>query len=150
MTHIEFGLDGESVTVDARPTLPLRDLLRQSFDKTCVKVGCQSGRCGACTVLLDGEPVKSCLVMAAKADGRDVRTVEGIDRRELDVIESSFKGKFAAQCGYCTPGFAVTTASLLTDDGDGPEDVESALEGHVCRCTGYRSIVDAVESLSRE
>jgi len=148
--RVGFELDGERVAATARPDTPLRDLLREQVGKTGVKVGCESGRCGACTVLLDGEPVKSCLVPAPKVEGRSVTTVHGLGGEgELTPVQKAFVDHFATQCGYCTPGFVVAATAFVTDAEDpSREEVEEALEGNVCRCTGYEKIVDAVAAVT--
>ena len=145
--NVTFELDGETQTVETPPDRPLRELLRQDCDRTSVKTGCDSGRCGSCTVLLDGEAVKSCLIMAAQVDGRSVTTVAGIDDGTFGrEIQGAFEEAFAVQCGYCTPGFVLSALSYLRDNPDADrEDLRSALSGNVCRCTGYEKILDAVE-----
>ncbi|MWV38489.1 (2Fe-2S)-binding protein [Natrialba sp. INN-245] len=149
---ITFELDGESVTVETRPDQPLRELLRESLDAKQVKSGCESGRCGVCTVLLDDTVVKSCLTPAPKVDGRRVRTIADIGTDEnLHPVQTAFVDNFAAQCGYCTPGFVLTTVDFLenTDEFD-REDAKKAIKGNVCRCTGYEKILDAIEALDEE
>ncbi|MEF8851006.1 MAG: (2Fe-2S)-binding protein [Haloarculaceae archaeon] len=148
--RVAFDLDGEATTVETPPDRPLRDLLRAECDVTSVKNGCDSGRCGACTVLLDGEPVKSCLVLAAKVDGRSVTTVAGIEDGSLGrEVQDAFEAHFALQCGYCTPGFVLSALSYVDDDPDPDRAaVRSALSGNVCRCTGYEKILDAVEAVA--
>lgn len=149
---VSFELNGEPVAADVRPDAPLREVLRDEFGLTGVKVGCLSGRCGVCTVHLDGRAVKSCLVMAGKADGREVTTVAGLaDDGDLHDVQRAFADGFAAQCGYCTPGFVMAAAEYLDDDPDPDRDaIRHALKGNVCRCTGYTKIVDAVEAVARD
>jgi aerobic-type carbon monoxide dehydrogenase small subunit (CoxS/CutS family) len=150
--HIEFELDGEPVEAEVDPDTPLRDVLREEFDKTGVKVGCLSGRCGVCTVHLEDTAVKSCLVMAPKADGKSVTTISGLADGEdgLHEVQEAFVDHFASQCGYCTPGFVMSAVDYLEDDPDGDrDDVRAALKGNVCRCTGYEKILDAVEDVAR-
>lgn len=146
--NVEFELNGETVTADVRPNQPLRDVLRSEFGLTGVKVGCLSGRCGVCSILLDGSVVKSCLVMAPKVDGRSVTTIEGLaDGDNLHPVQEAFRDSFALQCGYCTPGFIMATVDYVsTAPGPSPErdEVKSAIKGNVCRCTGYEKIIDAV------
>ena len=150
--NIEFELNGQAVSIDVNPGRPLREVLREEFGLTGVKVGCESGRCGVCTTLLDGEPVKSCLVMASKADGRSVTTVEGVSEDDdLHEVQEAFKDNFASQCGYCTPGFVMSSVAYLEDDPEPDrEEIAHALKGNVCRCTGYEKIIDAVESVATE
>lgn len=145
--NVTFELDGERRTVETPPDRPLRELLRRECDRKSVKTGCDSGRCGSCTVLLDGAAVKSCLIMAAQVDGRSVTTVEGIDDGSLGrEVQDAFEDAFAIQCGYCTPGFVLSGLSYLRDNPDADrEELRSALSGNVCRCTGYEKILDAVE-----
>ncbi len=149
---LTFELDGVDVSVETPPDRPLRDVLRRDCEATSVKTGCDSGTCGSCTVLLDGTAVKSCLVLAAKADGRSVTTVEGIDDDTLGrEVQDAFEEHFALQCGYCTPGFVLSALAHLEDDPSADrEAIRSALGGNVCRCTGYEKIVDAVEAVARE
>jgi aerobic-type carbon monoxide dehydrogenase small subunit (CoxS/CutS family) len=144
--RITFDLDGEATTVDVPPDRPLREVLRDDCEKRCVKSGCDSGRCGACTVLLDGDAVKSCLVLAGKVDGRSVTTVAGIDDGSHGrAIQDAFEEHGALQCGYCTPGFVLSARSYLEDNPEADrDDIGEALSGNVCRCTGYEKILDAV------
>mgnify|MGYP000445222018 CR=1 FL=1 len=162
--RLSFDLDGESVTVDVPPERPLRDVVREECGETSVKAGCDSGRCGVCTVHLAGEAVKSCLVPAAKADGASVTTVAGIEEGTTGrALQDAFEAEFALQCGYCTPGMVMTALDYLEDesggDGDGSNDgeggsnadreaIRAALSGTACRCTGYEKIVDAVEAVA--
>jgi nicotine dehydrogenase subunit B len=136
-------------TVDARTTLA--DFLRDDLLLTGTKLGCEHGVCGACTVLLDGVSARSCLTLAAQADGAQVTTVEGLSNgRELNDLQQSFRDCHGLQCGYCTAGFLVTATEVL--DGEKPvseERIRGALSGNVCRCTGYETIVDAVTAVAR-
>ena len=139
------GTDHE-LTVESRTLLV--HALRDELEYTGPKVGCQSTTCGACTVHLDGEPVKSCTVLAAQADGREVTTVEGLgDEDDLHPIQESFREEHGLQCGYCTPGMLMTTAAFVEEAEDPDrDDIAAAIEGNVCRCTGYQNILSAVES----
>ncbi|RQG94863.1 (2Fe-2S)-binding protein [Natrarchaeobius chitinivorans] len=152
MTEISFELDGEQVTTNVDPKTPLREVLRDEFGKKGVKSSCDSGRCGVCTVHLDGDAVKSCLVLAPKADGRTVTTIEGLagETDDLHDVQQAFLDKFATQCGYCIPGMIMTAVDYLEDGEYSGEraEIESALKGNVCRCTGYEKIVDAVEEVA--
>lgn len=147
--NVQFELDGTDVTVELSPAQPLRDVLRNQFGKTCVKRGCDSGRCGACTILLDGKPVKSCLVMSGKVEGCSVETVDSVlADGELHAVQEAFKTNFSSQCGYCTPGFIMNAVQYVESEaGSEPnrKAIKNALKGNVCRCTGYEKIVDAVE-----
>jgi len=149
---IEFELDGEQRTVETAPDVPLRNVLRGPCGKTSVKSGCDSGRCGVCTVLLDGDAVKSCLIPAGKADGASITTVEGIESGSLgEAVQEAFDEAFALQCGYCTPGFVLTALAYLEDNPDADrEAIRSAVAGNACRCTGYETILDAIESVAED
>lgn len=119
--------------------------LRDDIDHTGTHVGCDTGSCGACTVLLDGVAVKSCAVLAVQADGAQVTTVEGLAEDELTPLQQSFSDHHALQCGYCTPGMLISATALLADNpSPTEEDVKVALQGNICRCTGYWNIVEAV------
>lgn len=146
--RIEFELNGRDVSATAPPDAPLRDVLREEFGRTDVKSGCLSGRCGVCTVRVDGQAVKSCLTMAAKADGSDVTTVAGVaDGDELHPLQDAFVEHFAVQCGYCTPGFIMSALDYVEADPSGDrDDIKAALKGNLCRCTGYVKILDAMEA----
>jgi aerobic-type carbon monoxide dehydrogenase small subunit (CoxS/CutS family) len=148
--RVTFELDGEARTVETPPDRSLRGLLREDCDARSVKSGCDGGRCGACTVLLDGDAVKACLVMAAKVDGRSVTTVRGIADGSLGrEVQDAFEEHAALQCGYCTPGFVLSALAYLEDHPDADrEAIRSALSGNVCRCTGHEAIVDAVEAVA--
>jgi carbon-monoxide dehydrogenase small subunit len=131
----------------------LLDVLREDFELTGTKEGCGEGECGACTVILDGEPVNSCLIPVAQADGSRVETVEGLgDSSRLSLLQQSFLDRGAAQCGICTPGMLMTAVAHVRGGGAAnPEAVRVALAGNLCRCTGYQHIVAAVvESAKRE
>ena len=131
--------------VDAR--LLLVHLLREDFGMTGTHIGCDTTHCGACTVLLDGEPVKSCTVLAVQADGRQVMTVEGLEKSgALDPIQDGFWQEHGLQCGYCTPGMMMTSYALLKRNPKPTErDIRQAISGNLCRCTGYVNIVKAVQ-----
>ncbi len=132
-------------TVESR--LLLVHLLRENFRLTGTHIGCDTTHCGACTVLLDGLPVKSCTVLAVQADGREVRTVEGLEREgKLDPIQEGFMQEHGLQCGYCTPGMMMTSRALLDRNPAPSEDeIRRAISGNLCRCTGYVNIVKAVQ-----
>ena len=136
------------VAVPANRTL--LDLLREDLDLTGTKHGCGEGDCGACTVLLDGEPVNACLVLAAEAEGREVTTIEGLARGALlHPVQQAFVDAGAVQCGYCTPGMVLVAAALVARNPSPTEsDVRHALSGNFCRCTGYQKIVEAVLTAS--
>ena len=143
---VRFTVNGRAATVEADAEMRLLDALRDELHLTGTKEGCGEGECGACTVLLDGRPVNSCLVLAAQAEGRDVLTIEGLAAGpRLHPIQQAFVDAGAAQCGFCTPGFVMSTYALLRDHpAPSDEEILTALEGNLCRCTGYVKIVDAV------
>ena len=133
-----------SASVEARTTLI--DFLRDGLDLTGSHVGCEQGVCGACSVLLDGEPVRSCLMFAVQADGRGIVTVEGLDDGGgLSVLQDAFWETHGLQCGYCTPGMLIAAEALLRGNPDpDDDDIREAIAGNICRCTGYGQIIDAV------
>ena len=136
---------------DVEPRLLLSDFLRQDLELTGTHVGCEHGVCGACTILLDGEPVRSCLMLAVQADGAAVTTVEGLapGADELHPLQSAFREAHGLQCGFCTPGILMTMVAFLRDHPTPDEaEIRDALGGHLCRCTGYQNIVDAVKLAS--
>ena len=143
---IHFNLNGHDVEVQAMPMERLIDVLREQLRMTGTKEGCGEGECGACTILVDGLPVNSCLIPVVQAEGTEITTVEGIAKdSRLDPIQEAFIEYGAAQCGICTPGFIVVARALLDKDPN-PSDraVREALSGNLCRCTGYQKIVEAV------
>jgi aerobic-type carbon monoxide dehydrogenase small subunit (CoxS/CutS family) len=143
--RIEFELNGANVgaTVEARTSLA--DCLRDNLGRTGTHLGCEHGVCGACTVLVNGEAVRSCLMLAVQAAGEKVVTVEGLSGDELSPLQASFRKHHALQCGFCTPGFITTAHALLTAEPDADEErVRDVLSGNLCRCTGYVPIVEAV------
>jgi carbon-monoxide dehydrogenase small subunit len=146
-THrIECPINGEPQSVEVPARRMLSDLLRDDLYMTGTKRGCETGTCGACTVLVDGEPVKSCLMPAVQAQGRAVSTVEGLARGDqLHPLQESFIQCGGLQCGYCTPGFLMTASSLLKNNPNPTADeVRHGLNGNLCRCTGYAQIVESV------
>ena len=148
MYPLTMTLNGESVTVEVEPFELLVDVLRDKLGLTGTKIGCNEGECGACTVIMDGQAVLSCLLPAMKAHGREVITIEGLSRDgELHPLQRAFIEKGSVQCGYCTPGMIMSAKALL-DENPQPsiEEIEEALAGNLCRCTGYFQIVEAVEA----
>ncbi len=143
---ISFTVNGRVEERDVRDDERLLDLIRDDLQLTGAKEGCGEGECGACTVLIDGKAVASCLVLAPQVDGKDVLTVEGLARgEELHPIQRAFVEKGAVQCGFCTPGFIMSTYALLSVNSDpNDEEILAALEGNLCRCTGYAKIIKAV------
>jgi carbon-monoxide dehydrogenase small subunit len=144
---ISLTVNGRHVTCQTDVETRLLDLLREDLHLTGTKEGCGEGECGACTVLLDGKAVNSCLVLAVQAEGKDVLTVEGLaSGDQLHPIQQAFVDLGAVQCGFCTPGFILSTYALLIDNPDPTEEeIRTALEGNLCRCTGYETIIDAVK-----
>ena len=148
MYPLTMTLNGESVTVEVEPFEILVDVLRDKLGLTGAKIGCNEGECGACTVIMDGQAVLSCLLPAMKAQGREVVTIEGLSHGgELHPLQQAFIEQGAVQCGYCTPGMIMSAKALL-DENPRPslEEIEEALAGNLCRCTGYFQIVEAVEA----
>jgi carbon-monoxide dehydrogenase small subunit len=143
---INFTLNGEKVTHLTEPGRTLLRMLRDDFDLTGAKEGCAAGECGACTIIVDGKPVNSCLMLGIEADGKEVLTIEGLSNgTELDELQVSFIENAALQCGFCTPGMIMSGKALLNENPTPSEDeVKKALSGNLCRCTGYKKIVDAV------
>ncbi|TJW78505.1 MAG: (2Fe-2S)-binding protein, partial [Mesorhizobium sp.] len=149
-TDIAFEVNGAAVSVCVPPVRRLSSVLRDELRLTGTKVGCDAGDCGACTVLVDGEPVCACLMSAASAAGTVVTTVEGLANGRLSALQASFLDHGAAQCGICTPGLLIAATALL-DSNPNPTEAETqdALGGVLCRCTGYRKIVAAVMDAGR-
>jgi aerobic-type carbon monoxide dehydrogenase small subunit (CoxS/CutS family) len=144
--RVALDVNGARVERDVEPRLLLSDFLRHELHLTGTKVGCEHGVCGACTVHLDGQAVRSCLLLAVQVDGGAITTVEGLDAPEL---RTAFRECHALQCGYCTPGFLMSTSAFLRETPDpGDEDIRAALAGNLCRCTGYLPIVAAVRLAS--
>lgn len=143
---IRLTVNGKPFEREVDAETRLLDLLREELHLTGTKEGCGEGECGACTVLIDGRAVNSCLVLAAQADGADVLTIEGVaDGGLLHPVQQAFVDAGGVQCGFCTPGFIMSTYALLRDVPDPTDDeICSALEGNLCRCTGYGKIVEAV------
>ncbi len=146
---IRFILNGKEVEVEVPPHWTLLQLLREKLGLTGTKEGCGIGECGACTVLLDGMPVNSCLVLAPKVDGRKVETIEGMGSREsLHPLQRSFIEFGAVQCGFCTPGMLMSAKSLLEKNPHPTrEEIKEAISGNLCRCTGYQQIIEAIEAV---
>ncbi len=141
-----FEVNGESVEVDVEPRLSLADCLRDVLGLTGTHLGCEHGVCGACTVIVDGQAVRSCLTLAVQADGERITTVEGLSPEAgLSPLQAAFRKHHALQCGFCTPGMVTTAHALLSEEPDADADrVREVLSGNICRCTGYVPIVEAV------
>ncbi|MBV9197731.1 MAG: (2Fe-2S)-binding protein [Solirubrobacterales bacterium] len=150
---MELTVNGVTRAISSPPLTSLLQVLREELDVLSPKAGCQQGGCGACTVLLDGEPRRGCLVPVAAAEGHEITTVEGLGTPgDLSPIQAAFHQKYAAQCGYCTAGMLMASHALINRNGGREvqrEQVIEALSGHICRCTGYVKIVDAVIAASR-
>ena len=146
MVNISLEVNGKLFEVSVDENLRLIDLLRDELGLTGTKEGCGEGECGACTILLDGKPVNSCLVLAVDADGRDILTIEGLSNgTELDNLQASFITHGALQCGYCTPGMVMAAKGLLAENPHPTEEeVKEAISGNLCRCTGYKKIIEAI------
>jgi aerobic-type carbon monoxide dehydrogenase small subunit (CoxS/CutS family) len=146
---ISFILNGRQVTVPVDGSERLIDVLRERLGRTEVKEGCGEGECGACTILLDGQPVTSCILFAWQVAGRSVTTVAGLSDADKGRIQAAMMAAGAVQCGFCTPGFVLTIKALL-DANPSPtrEETLHAISGNLCRCTGYEKIVDAVDALA--
>ena len=150
--HMTLRVNGEDVDVSFHSYKTLLEVLREELDLTGTKHGCELGECGACAVLVDGEPLLSCLTLAIECEGRSIETIEGLARgTELHPLQAAFADLGGSQCGYCTPG-AVMTAKALLEREPHPdrERIKEALSGNLCRCTGYQQIVDAVEQAAGE
>ena len=148
---MNLTVNGVSHEVDGSALAPLLDVLREEIGVTGPKAGCHQGGCGSCTVLVDGEPARSCLLPAGYAEGREITTVEGLGTPDdLAPIQQAFVHHYAAQCGFCTSGMLLAAHAYLERGGsDDHEAIQEALGGHVCRCTGYSKIVDAVAAAAR-
>ncbi|HEX5585315.1 (2Fe-2S)-binding protein [Gaiella sp.] len=151
MTSITLEVNGERREAEVEPRRLLVYFLREELGLTGTNVGCDTSSCGACTVLLDGESVKSCTVLAVQADGSEITTIEGLaDGERLHPVQQAFHEQHGLQCGFCTPGFVMATVSLLEENPSPTEaEIRYALEGNLCRCTGYHNIVRAVEAAAR-
>ncbi|MFB0507859.1 MAG: (2Fe-2S)-binding protein [Thermodesulfobacteriota bacterium] len=143
---IELKVNGETYEVPVKPNETLLDVIRYKLELTGTKKGCDTGQCGSCTVLLDGKPVNSCLILAIEARGKEILTIEGLaENGHLHPLQEAFIQEGAVQCGYCTPGMLLSAKALL-DENPSPteEEVKEAIAGNLCRCTGYVKIVTAI------
>ena len=150
---VNVTVNGSQVEAEVPDRTLLVHFLREQANLTAANVGCDTSSCGACTVLLDGRSVKSCTLLAAQADGREVVTLEGLagDDGELHGVQQAFRAEHGLQCGFCTPGMVMAAVSLLEENPDPSEaEVRTALEGNICRCTGYHNIVRAVLAAASE
>jgi len=147
---IDFIVNDKTYSIDVEPDMRLIDALRYKLGLTGVKEGCGEGECGACTIIMDGQAVNSCLVMAVQARGKRIITIEGLEKNgELDPLQKAFIENGAVQCGYCTPGMIMSAkALLLKNPNPTEEEIREAIAGNICRCTGYNNIVKAIKSVS--
>lgn len=147
---MEIKVNGEDHEVTAKPRVMLLEVIRDKVGLTGTKDGCESGTCGACTVLVDDKPTLSCITLAVECEGKEIRTVEGLaDGEKLNDLQEAFLDQGATQCGFCTPGMLMSATALLENNPKPSRDaINKALEGNLCRCTGYNSIVDAVMQVS--
>jgi len=143
---VEFELNGTRVGTDVEARTTLADCIRDQFKQTGTHLACEHGVCGACTVLINGQAVRSCLILAVQAQGERVVTVEGLSRdKSLTPLQTAFRKHHALQCGFCTPGFITTAHALLTEEPEADEErIRDVLSGNLCRCTGYVPIIEAV------
>lgn len=145
--NIHLTVNGKGHELSIEPWWTLSYVLREVLGLTGTKVGCETGNCGSCTVLIDGKAIKSCLFLAMKARGKDILTIEGLQGKDggLHFVQQAFLDNFAVQCGYCTSGMILSTKALLDENPDpSEEEIRQGLSGNLCRCTGYVKIVDAV------
>jgi len=148
--QIGLTVNGEATEASFAPYKTLLEVLREDLGLTGTKHGCELGECGACAVLIDGEPQLSCLVLALECEGRSIETVEGLGGAQLHPLQAAFADLGAAQCGYCTPGILMTAKALLSQEPHpSKERINEAISGNLCRCTGYQQIVEAIEEGAR-
>ena len=145
--QLQLTVNGEAYDIYIEPWKTLLQALRDEINLTGTKEGCQTGSCGTCTVLIDGKSVKSCLIMARQAQGKDILTVEGLAKDgELDPLQQAFIDGFAVHCGFCTPGMLLSAKALLTENPHpSEEEIKGAIMGNLCRCTGYKKIVESIQ-----
>ena len=147
---VRFEVNGKAVEVEVEPRLTLADCLRHKLRLTGTHVGCEHGVCGACTVRVNGEIVRGCLMLAVQCDGAKVETIEGLsDSGEVADLQRAFEQRNALQCGYCTPGMIATAQDLLKRGVPTRDEIREHISGNYCRCTGYHAIVDAVEAVAQ-
>lgn len=147
---ISFTLNGEPVEALVAPNMNLLDFLRDTMHLTGTKKGCEEGECGACTIMVDGKPINSCLMFIMEVQGKNVVTIEGLSKDgELHPLQKEFIEKWAIQCGYCSPGM-IMSAKILLDNNPNPTEAEirEAIAGNLCRCTGYAKIVEAIQAVA--
>ena len=151
-TDIVLNVNGRDYEIGVEPRKTLVDAIREDCGQTGTHIGCEHGICGACTVIVDGEPVRSCLMFAVQADGKRVRTVEGLAKGdELHPMQSAFMEHHALQCGFCTPGFLMLAVGVLEREPDiSDDDLVDVLSSNLCRCTGYQNIIKAVRAAAQD
>jgi carbon-monoxide dehydrogenase small subunit len=151
-TAIILTINGYDHTIKVEPRRTLADAIREDCGQTGTHIGCEHGVCGACTVIVDGAPVRSCLMFAAQADGKQIRTVEGLAKDgELHVMQQAFMDHHGLQCGFCTPGFLMLAVGVLEREPDiSDEDLLDVLSSNLCRCTGYQNIIKAVRAAAEQ
>ena len=149
---VSFMLNNREVVIVAKPLVTLQTVLREQLGYMATKSGCSQGGCGSCTVLVDGQPMVSCLLPVQDIEGREITTLEGLTKtaEELHPVQAAFYDNFAVQCGYCSPGMIIVSKALL-DNNPHPtrEEIADAIAGNVCRCTGYQSIFEAIEDAAK-
>ena len=148
---VQVTINGEKRSAAVEPRMLLADFIRHELGMTGTHVGCEHGMCGACTVVLNGEIVRSCITFAVQAEGAEIETIESVaDGTELHPIQQAFRENHGLQCGFCTPGFILTVRSLLAENPDpSDEEIREYLAGNVCRCTGYNNIIKSVKAAAR-
>ena len=151
MKHtIQITINGETMNMDVEPTEILLDVLREKIGIKSPKIGCERGDCGACTILLDGKSVRSCLILAIEADGRTIETVEGLSREGPNPLQKAMLRNNAFQCGFCAPGMTMTLTELLRKNPDPDQaTIQEAIAGNLCRCTGYKPIIQSALECAR-
>ncbi|NCG38020.1 MAG: 2Fe-2S iron-sulfur cluster binding domain-containing protein [Actinobacteria bacterium] len=152
MSHsITFTINGESTTLDIEARRSLADVIREDIGLTGTHLGCEHGVCGACTILLGGQPARACLMLAVQADGATIITIEGLsDGDKMHPVQKAMHEAMSFQCAFCAPGFLMSTVALLEENPNPtPDEIREELSGNLCRCTGYQSIVDGVETAVR-
>jgi carbon-monoxide dehydrogenase small subunit len=150
--NVTVTVNGTEHTLDVEPRMLLVHMIREVLGMTGTHIGCDTSHCGACTILLDGTPVKSCTMFGVQADGRSITTVEGLmDNGALHPVQAAFKEHHGLQCGYCTPGMMLVGSALIEQNPDpSDEEVRWAISGNICRCTGYMNIVKAIQAAAAE
>ena len=149
---INLKINGETYELKIKPNILLLDLIRDEIGLTGTKRGCDTGECGACTVLIEGKPINSCLILAVEADGKNIVTIEGLAKNgKIHPIQEAFIEEGAVQCGFCTPGMILSTKALLDKNlNPSEEEIKKAIAGNLCRCTGYTKIIKAIKSAAKK